>query len=132
MELLKQIAKVAPYVFGLIVLAALLETGLEHLVVLTLKQFGQQISEETRHLIVKWLAGLLGIFGCAVFGIDILSRTLELLEVMPDYPILAHWFGIFSTGLLVARGSQAIHDFAVTYLGLDGGRLPPIYRENSE
>lgn len=127
---LEILAEVAPLIIGLVIMAALMESGIEHLVVLTLKEFGTHIGGELRALIVKWLAASLGILGCGIFGIDILSTALRLLDVVPDYPVLAHWFGVFSTGFLMARGAQAIHDFAVTYLGLDGGRLPPIYQDD--
>lgn len=127
---LEILAEVAPLMIGLVIMAALMESGLEHLVVLTLKEFGQHIGQERRELIVKWLAAVLGICGCGIFGIDILSTVLRLLNVKPEYPIMAHWFGIVATGFLLARGAQGIHDFAVTYLGLDGGRLPPSERDS--
>lgn len=122
-QLMKLLVKVAPLILGLTILAALVESFLEHLVVPALKRL--ITDEEMRILATKWAAGLLGIFGCAVFGIDILSKALELLDVTPDYPPFAHWFGIVMTGLLVARGAQGIHDFAVRHLGLDGGKIPP-------
>lgn len=117
------LGEVLPLVVGLIVMAGMVESYLEFLVVPALKQ--TSLSDERRALVVKWVGALVGVLGCAVFGIDWLSRGLALLGVAPVYAPVARWFGVILTGFLVARGAQGIHDFAVAYLGLDGGSLPP-------
>jgi hypothetical protein len=120
------LSDVLSLVIGLVVMAALMESGLEYLVVLMLKEFAPGVGDSKRELVVKLIAAAVGIFGCAVFSIDVLSQALDFLSVVPAYPPLAHWFGVVLTGFLVARGAQGIHDFAVKHLGLDGGSLPPI------
>jgi len=79
-------------------------------------------SSEWRAVVLRWTAGVVGIFFCAIWGVDLMSAIVRSFGFEPLHTRLAFWFGIVITGIMIGRGSNWLHDMAKKWFGLDRPR----------
>ena len=74
---------------------------------------------ERRAVVLRWTAGVIGIFFCALWGVDLMSAVVSAFGFEPLHTRMAFWFGIVMTGLMIGRGANWLHDLAKTWFWLD-------------
>ena len=79
-------------------------------------------SSEWRAVVLRWAGGVVGIFFCAIWGIDLMSAIVSAFGFEALQPRPAFWFGIVITGLMIGRGANWLHDLAIKWFGLDRPR----------
>jgi len=76
-------------------------------------------NSEWRAVAMRWTGGGVGIFFCAIWGIDLMSAVVGAFGFQPLQPGPAFWFGTVITGLMIGRGANWLHDLAKKWFGLD-------------
>jgi len=61
---------------------------------------------------LKYVAAVVGVLFAFAYALDLIAA---MLGATPSPP----WVGVVLTGLAIGRGSNYLHDFAKTYLGLN-------------
>lgn len=108
-----QVAIVALLMFAAFVIEAIVEYLAANWLKLVIK------NAEWRAVTLRWTAGAVGVFFCAIWGVDLMSAVVSTFGFEPLHTRTAFWFGIVMTGLMIGRGANWLHDYAKRWFGLD-------------
>ena len=93
---------------GILILAALVEALMEHLIAPLADTVTPPDQEHWRELGMRYLAALVAIALCFTYRADLFA----ILGIQSPWP----WVGYLLTGLVIGRGANWVHDFAGRWL----------------